>query len=357
MVLSASSVTSIESNGTTYGIFLKQVLFFIIGLSLLLYGTYLKPALWERLAKLAFPIGVGALLLPIAIGKTINGNKSWIGFGSLTIQPSEFAKFALILWCALQLRRHHEDLDSGEYSNPLWTLLGGAVIYIGLIMAGKDLGTAGIVAVIAFSMIYLSGLDAKFVSGVVGVGFSGLLILAITAPNRLRRFKAVLNPFDPAVYKFAGWQPAHSQMALASGGFLGVGLGASKQKWANLSEAHTDFIFSVIGEELGLVGTIAVVILYAVLLFAIFRTAINTRDLFAKYAVTGIGCWLIIQVVVNLCTDVGLFPVIGVTLPFISYGGSSLIANLLGIGFVLNVCRRDPAVREATRLTGRKSVE
>ncbi len=357
MVLSASSVTSIESNGTTYGIFLKQLMFFAIAIALLLYGTYLKPSFWEKIARLALPAGALLLALPIAIGKSINGNKSWIGIGSLTIQPSEFAKMALILWCALQLRRHHETLDAGRWSNPILTLLGGAGAFILLIMVGKDLGTAGIVAVIAFSMIYLSGLDAKLISGVIGVGFAGLLALAITAPNRLRRFKAVLNPFDPALYKFAGWQPAHSQMALASGGLFGVGLGASKQKWANLSEAHTDFIFSVIGEELGLVGTISVVILYAVLLFAIFRTAINTKDLFAKYAVTGVGCWLIIQVVVNLCTDIGLFPVIGVTLPFISYGGSSLIANFIGIGFVLNICRRDPVVKEATRLGSRKRAQ
>ena len=353
MVLSASSVTSIESNGTTYGIFLKQLMFFIIAIGLVLYGTYLRPEFWERLARIALPAGLILLVLPIGIGKTINGNKSWIGIGSLTIQPSEFAKMALILWCALQLRRHHEAVDSDRDSQPLWTLLGGSVLFIGLILAGKDLGTAGIVAVIAFAMVYLSGINGRLVVSVIGIGAVALGLLARTS-NRLRRLQAVFNPFDPAVYKFAGWQPAHSQMALASGGLFGVGLGASKQKWANLSEAHTDFIFSIIGEELGLVGTISVVILYAVLLFAIFRTAINTRDLFAKYAVTGVGCWLIIQVVVNLCTDIGLFPVIGVTLPFISYGGSSLIANFIGIGFVLNVCRRDPAVKEATRLRRRK---
>ncbi len=353
MVLSASSVTSIESNGTTYGIFLKQLMFFIIAIGLVLYGTYLRPEFWEKLARIALPAGFILLVLPIGIGKTINGNKSWIGIGSLTIQPSEFAKMALILWCALQLRRHHEAVDSDRDSQPLWTLLGGSVLFIGLILAGKDLGTAGIVAVIAFAMVYLSGINGRIVMSVIGAGAVALGLLAQTS-NRLRRLQAVFNPFDPAVYKFAGWQPAHSQMALASGGLFGVGLGASKQKWSNLSEAHTDFIFSIIGEELGLVGTISVVILYAVLLFAIFRTAINTRDLFAKYAVTGIGCWLIIQVVVNLCTDIGLFPVIGVTLPFISYGGSSLIANFIGIGFVLNVCRRDPAVKEATRLRRRK---
>lgn len=171
--------------------------------------------------------------------------------------------------------------------------------------------------------------------------------LTVTNSNRLSRFKAIGNPFDPAIYKFAGWQPAHGLMGLASGGFLGVGLGASRQKWANLAEAHTDFIFSVIGEEMGLLGTILVVLTYGILLYAIFRVAINTKDLFEKFAVTGIGCWILLQVLINLFTNVGIVPVIGVTLPFISYGGSSLWATYIGIGFVLNVARRDPAVKAA----------
>ena len=153
----------------------------------------------------------------------------------------------------------------------------------------------------------------------------------------------------------AGWQPAHSLMSLASGGLFGVGIGASKQKWANLAEAHTDFIFSVIGEELGLLGTLTVVFLFATLIYAIFRVAITTKDLFQKYVVTGIGCWIILQVLVNLMTVVGIIPVIGVTLPFISYGGSSLVANCLAIAFVLNVARREPDFKAARQ--ARKKVK
>ncbi|CAB4702690.1 unannotated protein [freshwater metagenome] len=168
----------------------------------------------------------------------------------------------------------------------------------------------------------------------------------------MKRFKAVIDPFAPEIYKLAGWQPAHSLMSLASGGLFGVGIGASKQKWANLAEAHTDFIFSVIGEELGLLGTMTVIGLFGVMIFGIFRIAINTKDLFQKYVVTGIGCWIILQVLVNLMTDVGIVPVIGVTLPFISYGGSSLVANCLALSFVLNVASREPqyiAARSAKR--------
>jgi len=138
-------------------------------------------------------------------------------------------------------------------------------------------------------------------------------------------------------------------MGLASGGLLGVGLGASRQKWGNLSEAHTDFIFAVIGEELGLLGTLAVLILYAGLIYGIFRTAMQTRDLFSRYACAGVGGWLMMQVIINIGSVIGVLPVVGVTLPFVSYGGSSLIANFLGVGYVLNVARKDPRVRTAIK--------
>ena len=182
-----------------------------------------------------------------------------------------------------------------------------------------------------------------------GAGAALVAAFIVTQPNRLHRFAAVLNPFSPSVYKFAGWQPAHSVMGLASGGLFGVGLGASKQKWANLSEAHTDFIFSVIGEELGLLGTLAVLFLYAILIYSIYRTAIQSKDLFFRFASAGIGSWMLIQVIVNIGSDIGLFPVVGVTLPFISYGGSSLISNFVALGFVINTIRRNPDFAEHFR--------
>ena len=349
MVLSASSVTSLEQSGNAYSIFLKQLLFLVIGVTLATYGALLPLAKWISLARASFIGGAFFLTLPILIGKSINGNKNWIGVGSFLIQPSEFAKLALILYCALMLRKHEERISAGEGSKA-WVLIApGAVVFLGLILAGKDLGTAMIVGGIGVALLFISGIDLKSVAIVAVLGLGASIALALSQPSRLRRFRAVMDPFAPAVYKFAGWQPAHSLMSLASGGIFGVGIGASKQKWANLSEAHTDFIFSVIGEEMGLIGTVAVIALYAILIFAIFRVAIQTKDSFSKYAVTGIGCWLILQILVNLLTDVGLVPVIGVTLPFISYGGSSLIANFLGIAFVLNVARREPELKALLR--------
>ncbi len=347
MVLSASSVTAFEQSGNSYSIFLKQFLFLVIALALSYVGAKMKFELWDKLARYALIGGLIALVLPIipGVGQSINGNQNWIPLGPFMLQPSEFAKLALILYCARQLRRHEDRLAKSIPSHALGLVAPGAIGFVALILVGSDLGTAIIVGGIVIGLLFISGVPFRYVISLFGIGSVGAFALAISQPSRMHRFRAVLNPFDPAVYKFAGWQPAHSLMSLASGGVLGVGIGASKQKWANLSEAHTDFIFSVIGEEMGLLGTLVVLILYGVLLFAIFRVAIQTKDSFSKYAVTGIGCWLILQILVNLLTDVGIIPVIGVTLPFISYGGSSLVANFLGIAFVLNVARQENDLR------------
>jgi cell division protein FtsW len=352
MVLSASSVTSLSESGNTYSIFLKQLLFLVIGIGISYITMRMHLSHWESLAKFALPIGVIALTLPIFLGSTVNGNRNWIPIGPFTLQPSEFAKLALILYCALMLRKHLDRKERGVSSNAVGIVAIGTVSFLILILVGRDLGTAVIVAGIVFGMLFIAGTDLKVLSGISSLFLLGGLALAITEPARLKRFKAVIDPFAPEIYKLAGWQPAHSLMSLASGGLFGVGIGASKQKWANLAEAHTDFIFSVIGEELGLLGTMTVIFLFGLLIFGIFRIAINTKDLFQKYVVTGIGCWMILQVLVNLMTDVGIVPVVGVTLPFISYGGSSLVANCLALSFVLHVASREPqfiAARKAKR--------
>ena len=347
MVLSSSSVTALSESGNTYAIFLKQSLFLFVGIALSIVTMRMKLSHWESLARYALPIGAVTLILPIIFGQDINGNRNWIPLGPYTLQPSEFAKLALILYCALQLRKHLERKAKGLQSNAVGIVSIGSVSFLFLILLGRDLGTAIIVAGIVFGMLFIAGINLRVLFGIFSVFAAGGLALSITEPARLRRFKAVIDPFAPEIYKLAGWQPAHSLMSLASGGLFGVGIGASKQKWANLAEAHTDFIFSVIGEELGLLGTLTVVFLFAVLIYAIFRVAIATKDIFQKYVVTGIGCWIILQVLVNLMTVVGIVPVIGVTLPFISYGGSSLIANCLALSFVLNVARREPQFKAA----------
>jgi len=351
MVLSSSSVKSFETTGSTYSIFFKQLLFIVLGGIALYLAIHLKRTLWEKLARTALLIGAFTLVLPYApvIGKNINGNRAWIGFGSFTLQPSEFSKILLILWFALILRRFAERDSENSALDLLKTVAPAPVLFLGLILAGKDLGTALIVMGIAFALLFIAGLDTWALVSTALVGLVGVAALVASSPNRLQRFSAFVHPFSPSVYKLAGWQTAHSIMGLASGGFFGVGLGASRQKWANLSEANTDFIFSVIGEELGLLGTLIVLLMYAALIYGIFRTALHTKDIFYKYACAGIGAWFLLQVTVNIGSDIGLLPVVGVSLPFISYGGSALLADFIGIGFVLSVIRRDPEVRAALR--------
>ena len=348
MVLSASTVKSLQESGNTYSIFIRQFFFLILGAMATYWAYRVQGGIWQRIAKISLSISIVILLLPFIpnLGKNINGNRNWIEILGFTLQPSEFAKFGLILWCALQLR----NIDvSAKGKNPVIAILPGLVIIEGLILMERDLGTALLILLIFTGILFTTGAPIKhfIIVAALGVIVGGAFI--ISSSYRLSRFGALFNPFDERYYKFSGWQPAHSIMGLASGGLWGSGLGASKQKWANLAEAHTDFIFSVIGEELGLLGTLLVLALYAALIYAMLRVALKTKDSFSRYATAGVACWFIVQVGVNIGSVTSIIPVIGVTLPLISYGGSSLLANLLAIGYVLGVARRTPEISDGIK--------
>jgi len=349
MVLSSSTVTSLQESGSSYSIFIRQFLFLILGAATAYWAFKVQGAIWLRLAKVSLTISIFILLLPFVpnLGKNINGNRNWIEIAGFTLQPSEFAKFGLILWCAFQLRRI--DLVAGK--NPIGLIFPGLVVIEGLIILERDLGTALLVLIIFGGILFVSGAPIKNFIAVAILASVISAVLIFSNSYRMSRFAALFDPFDERYYKFSGWQPAHSIMGLASGGLWGSGLGASKQKWANLAEAHTDFIFSVIGEELGLLGTLLVLALYAALIYSMLRIAIKTKDDFSRYATAGIACWFIAQVTVNIGSVTSIIPVIGVTLPFISYGGSSLLANLLAVGYVLGVARRTPEISEGIKLS------
>ncbi len=351
MVLSASSVVSLQQSGSTYSIFFRQLIFFAISILAILLVSNWRTSVWDRITRYSFLLSFLALCLPLIPGirLRVNGNTNWIHFAGFTMQPSEFAKLGLILWAAGQLRKFDETVPDRSPLRHVGFVLSGTLPLIILILKGGDLGTTVIILGVVSTMLFVSGLPLRHFILLGALAVAGVVGLIALAPYRLHRFAAVLDPFAPAVYKLAGWQPAHSVMGLASGGLFGVGLGASRQKWGNLSEAHTDFIFAVVGEELGLLGTLVVLILYAALIYGIFRTAMQTKDLFARYACAGVGAWLLMQVIINVGSVIGVLPVVGVTLPFISYGGSSLIANSLGVGYVLNIARQDPQVRAAIK--------
>jgi cell division protein FtsW len=355
MVLSSSTVTSLQESGNSYSIFIRQFLFLILGAAAAYWAFKVQGKIWLRLAKVSLTISVFILLLPFvpSLGKNINGNRNWIEIGGFTLQPSEFAKFGLILWCAFQLRR----VDLVAVKNPMALIWPGLVVIEGLIILEKDLGTALLVAIIFGGILFISGAPIKHFIFVIAAGTIIASVLIFSSNYRMSRFAALFDPFDERYYKFSGWQPAHSIMGLASGGLWGSGLGASKQKWANLAEAHTDFIFSVIGEELGLLGTLLVLALYAALIYSMLRIALKTKDDFSRYVTAGIACWFIAQVTVNIGSVTSVIPVIGVTLPFISYGGSSLLANLLAVGYVLGVARRTPEIAEGIKLSRMRKLD
>jgi len=351
MVLSASSVKSLRESGNSFSFVLRQALFLILAAGLAWVAMKLRYELWKPIAQVSLLVSCALLVLPQigGIGKTVGGNTNWIGFGSFTLQPSEFAKLGLILWCALRLRIHDERASQGIASNPATLIVPGFMLIMALILLGKDLGTAVLVTGIVAGILFISGLAFK-VFGLLAVG-AGLLFAALILPNanRMNRFSAFFDPFAEENYQGVGWQQAHSIMGLASGGAVGTGLGSSKQKWGSLPEVHTDFIFAVIGEELGLLGTLATLGLFGILIRGIFKVAINAQNSFDRYVCAGIGCWISVQVLLNIGTVISLIPVVGVTLPLISYGGSSLIATFIALGYVLGVLRRDPQIASEIR--------
>jgi cell division protein FtsW len=346
MVFSASSIHSLDTRGTPLTIVLRQFVFLLLSLPLAAYLSKLTAQQWNLIGKLGFMLSIailGILLIP-GVGRTVNGNTNWINFKYFDVQPSEFAKFFMIIWASQQLARRE---ISGKLETNVLKLIAPAFCFIlFLVMLGRDLGTASVIAVILAGLLFVSGIKLRLFGTICAAGALGFAALVVTSPYRMQRFLVFLDPFAPEDYKDLGWQPAHSLLGLASGGLFGVGLGGSRQKWGNLPEAHTDFIFSVIGEELGLVGTLGVLILLATLIYSIFRIALRAQDPMTRFSCAGIGIWIAMQSFLNIGSATSVLPVVGVTLPLVSYGGSALVATICALGFVAGAALRDPEVRK-----------
>lgn len=347
MVFSASSIHSLESKGSTYAIVLRQIIFLVFSIPMAWVLSRFSLARWKLIARVGVVLSVVLLAVVQVIGKSVNGNHNWISLGFVDVQPSEIAKFLMILWAGFMLAKRER---AGTIQTNVITLIAPAfALCILLVLMGKDLGTASVFAFILAGLLWVSGVRLGIFAGLITFGFAGVAALVVSAPYRMQRFVVLLNPFADGQYKNTGWQPAHSLLGLASGGLFGVGLGASRQKWGNLAEAHTDFIFAVIGEELGLFGTLSTILLLGILLFSIFKIALRAKDPMVRYVCSGIGCWVAIQTILNIGSTLSVLPVVGVTLPLVSYGGSALIATYMGIGFVIGAARRDPAIFEELR--------
>jgi cell division protein FtsW len=345
MVFSASSIHSIDTRGSAISVVIRQFLFLVVSIPIAMYLSKLSMKTWEKIGKVGFILSMailGILLIP-GVGKTVHGNTNWINLGLFDIQPSEFAKLLMIIWASFQLSRRE---TNGRFNTNVFKLITPAFgVVLVLVMFGNDLGTASVIAMILAGILFVSGIRLRILGSITAFGAILLAALIVTSGYRSKRFLVFLNPFAPEDYKDLGWQPAHSLLGLASGGLFGVGLGGSRQKWGNLPEAHTDFIFSVIGEELGLVGTLAVLILIGILVYSIFRIALRAQDPMSRYAASGIGIWIAVQSFLNIGSATSMLPVVGVTLPLVSYGGSALVAMICALGFVAGVALRDPEVR------------
>ena len=344
MVFSASSVEALLADEASYSVFLRQLLFAVVGAVAAGFASRLEVRWWKRLA---FPTMLASAVLLAAVipfGKTVNGNRNWLAFGPLQFQPAELAKVGLVLVGAVIFANKASKMASLLHV-VLPYLVPISTVVIGLILAGHDLGTAIVVLVIVAAVLLVAGAPKRvFALGGV-LAAAGVALMVTGSSNRTSRIANWLDPScqaDPD-----GWcgQSVHGMYALADGGWWGVGLGASKEKWEWLSEAHNDFIFAIIGEELGLPGTLMILLLFGILAWACFRLVSRTQDRFVRIAGFGIMAWLLGQAIINIGAVIGLFPVIGVPLPLVSAGGSSLVTTLLALGILLSFARNEPGCR------------
>jgi len=352
MVLSASSISAYAQFGDSFLFFQRQAGYAVAGTLGLWLTSRMRYQAWQRLAvpMLGLTVVLLALVLHPTTGVEAYGSSRWIALGPVTIQPSEIAKLSLIVFCAAILARKWGKLDDlGHLALPLVPVV---LIVCGLVMAQPDLGTTVIITGAVFLLLFAAGVRMRYLLSAAVIGSAAGLALIMSADYRRVRFLSFLHPTaDP---QNTGWQLFQSLIALGSGGWTGVGLGASRQKWMYVPNAHTDFIFAILGEELGLIGEVIVLIAFGLLLYAGIRVAARAGDVFGRLLAAGIVAWFGVQILVNLGAVTGLLPITGVPLPFLSYGGSSLVVSLAAVGILVNIARSPARERDRARRVRRK---
>jgi len=345
MILSASTTVSYKQFNNQYIIFLRQLMFASIGIVIMMAISRLPKIFFFRWAKVALWISIVLLVLVLipSIGISVAGQRNWISlWGPFRLQPSEIAKLTLIVWGSVVLSKQIRSKITTWQNLLVPVFPVGAIIAVLVIFEG-DLGTALILGPILLSLFYAVGAPVKLFTWSAMAGLLGIFILSIQESYRIQRFLSWINP--SAENQDAGWQVTHGKYALASGGWTGIGLGASKEKWGWLPAAHTDFIFAVVGEELGLVGTLIVLALIGTIAYVALTLARKTNDLFTKLIATSVMAWIVVQSIINVGAVLGLLPVTGVPLPLVSYGGSSLVFTMSAIGVLMAVLRAEPNVK------------
>lgn len=342
MVLSSSYYESKLVYGSEFTIFFRQSLYALLGAIALVILAKIDLDVFRRLTPLILLGVVGLLLLVFipGLGSTVGGQTNWLDFGfGIRLQPSEFAKFALIVFGAHQLATRHQFLNSkSTYVAPVIFSTG---LVMALIMFAGDLGNAVVIGLAVGLMLFVANAPLRYFAGAAVIGTGVIGIMAYLRPYRMDRITSWLNPeADP---EGAGFQAMHAKFALASGGFFGQGLGASREKWGTLPEAHTDFIFAIIGEELGMLGAIAILTLFLVLCAGIITLGRNSSSDFVRYVCAGAVGWIGGQAMINIGAVLGVLPIMGVPLPLVSTGGSALIPTLAMIGLLLAFAQREMA--------------
>lgn len=352
MVLSSSSVESLADGDSPYAVFFNQARYALIGLPIMIVLAHLPVRL---LRVVAWPALVGAVAFQLLVfvpglGCGTNGNQNWVCLPGFTAQPSEAIKLALALWLGAVLARKQPLLH--EWKHALIPAVPIAGVAIGVVLAGHDLGTAIVLVLIVGGALFVAGVPLRIFGVAAVLAGAGITVLTKTSDNRMARITSWLS--DSCDPTSACYQTLHGGYGLATGGWGGLGLGESREKWSYLPEAHNDFIFAILGEELGLIGTLLVLGLFVLLALAMVRLIGRHPDPFVRVTTGAILCWIIGQAMVNIAVVIGLLPVIGVPLPLVSAGGSALIMTMAALGVVIAFARSEPGAAQA--LAARPSV-
>lgn len=341
MVLSASSVESLSNYGTAWYFFRRQLVWTALGVTAFVVASRIDYRRWRRWVIPLLVVSFGLLLAVLVpgVGIEVWGSRRWLGGGALRFQPSEVAKLALVVFAADVLARRSRRVHvPREALVPVLAVFGA---FATVVMLEPDMDSTVVLGIIVAAVLVVGGVRMLHVATLGSVAVAAAAVFAVSAPYRRARVLTFLHPTaDPSN---TGYQLMQSLIALGSGGWTGVGLGAGRSKWMFLPNAHTDFIFAVIGEELGLLGCLIVVLLFAAFAVLGIRAALRAPDRFGMLLATGITVWIVSQALINIASVIGLLPVSGITLPFVSFGGSSLLIAMGATGVLANVARQGRA--------------
>ncbi|WP_433497009.1 putative lipid II flippase FtsW [Sphaerimonospora sp. CA-214678] len=349
MVLSASSIEALQETGSPFYWFIKQSTSVAIGIPVMWVCSRLPQRFFQLAGNPLMGVSILGLVMVIFIGQEVLGAQRWISIGPFSVQPSEPAKLALALWGADILARRARG-GRIEWRHLLIPLMPGLALLAVLVLIGRDLGTTLVLMMIFLALLWVVGAPLRLFGGILALLALAAAMMIVVTPWRMERLANFINPWaDP---QDAGFQAVQGLIAIGSGGWFGLGLGASRQKWGHVPHAESDFIFSILGEELGLMGTLVVVALFGLLGYAGLRIASRVNDPFIRLCSAAVVAWIVGQAIVNMGAVIGVLPITGIPLPLVSYGGSALLPTLAALGMLLSFAKREPGAAAALAARG-----